>query len=55
MKIVLNNNILFVSGNLFEMLRRCLGLPEAQAVVPILPSIWFQLDEIARNNFRNFL
>lgn len=52
-KIVLNDWS-FCSVHLFEMLRRCLGLPLNQAVVPNQPSLWSKLDDlITGNSFRN--
>ncbi len=47
-------NMLSIIGNLYEMLRRCLGLPISHAVVPNLPLIWLQRGDLIRNTFRNF-
>nr|CAH0102887.1 unnamed protein product [Daphnia galeata] len=37
--------------NLFELLRRCMELPNDQTIIPCLPSIWLELVNFTRNTF----
>lgn len=47
--------IFYFKGNLFELLRRFLDLPNSCSVLPNVPSIWIHLREITEATFRKFI
>ena len=50
--IILDGIFIFIEGNLFELLRRCMELPNNYSVMPSLPLTWLELVDFTRSTFR---